>query len=211
MKCHQPCSEVQGCGHPCLELCHVRPCRCKCGKRPHIPSIPAQLLIDLSGTAPQTPDLFGGLPGDKSSGLALEESAIPSESRKQPFMRGGKRAQNHMKPGSIELTEGKQAWGAFAAGGYREADARLREEALTAAKEEQQKQLDEEMAQALFGPPPPRVIKNIRGDGTEGVDESARNAREEMPKKRKSRKTVWTPLHFHEATSRKETSLLDLD
>ncbi|MCJ1383921.1 hypothetical protein MMC17_007035 [Xylographa soralifera] len=212
VKCHQPCSIVQDCGHPCLELCHVKPCRCNCGKRAHIPSIPAQLLIDLSAATPQSPDLFGGLHSDQSSGLAPEESTIPSDSRKQPFLRGRDRAQNHMKRGSIELIEGKQAWGAFAAGGHREADARLREEASTAVKEEQQKQLDEEMARALFGPPPPPpVTKSTRGDGAEGVNESVTNAGEEMRKKRKSRKTVWTPLHFHEVASRKETSLLDLD
>ncbi|MCJ1436993.1 hypothetical protein MMC27_006376 [Xylographa pallens] len=215
VKCQQPCSEVQACGHPCLELCHVKPCRCKCGKRAHIPSIPAQLLIDLSTAAPQVPEPPRRLPSDQWSGQAPDKPPIPSESRKEPFSRGRNRAQNHPKPGSIDSIEGQHAWGAYAAGGHREADARLREEALTAAKEEQQKQLDEEMAHALFGPPPPPPpagTTSARGDGADGGAESATSAGDsELPKKRKSRKTVWTPLLFHEgASSGTETSLLDL-
>ncbi|MCJ1286113.1 hypothetical protein MMC26_005456 [Xylographa opegraphella] len=168
---------------------------------------------DLSAAAPQAPDLFEGLFSDqsKSSRLAPEDSITRGESRKQPFSRGWKRAKNHAKAQSIDLSESTQAWGAFAAGGHREADARLREEGLAAAKEEQQRLLDDEMARALFGPPSPPVSKSSSGDDSKGVEERATHTGAETLKQRTSRKTVWTLLQSHEEASPKQTSLLDLD
>ncbi|MCJ1404379.1 hypothetical protein MMC11_007604 [Xylographa trunciseda] len=164
------------------------------------------------GCGTRCEDMLGELQSDQPSGSVPEESTSPSQPRKQSLQRGKESPRNHKKLGIIDVNEGNKAWEAFAAGGHREADARLREEALTAAKQGQQKQLDEEMARALFGPPMPLpMIHSNGGDDTEGVDQSIAYTGEELPKKRKSRKTVWTPLHFHEVTSGEEMSLLDLD
>ena len=208
VKCQQPCSQAQDCGHPCLEPCHVKPCRCLCGKRAHIPSITARLLIDLSEGARAISGFLDGFPTDRSP-------------QKHIFSPGQKRAQNHTKPRSIDVTEGQQAWEAFAAGGHVAADAKLHDETLAAAKAEQQRRLDEEMAHALFGAPslPPLSLSRpsaVTTGTTEGVvdDDSASAAPpagEAVPTKWRSRKAVWTPFPLHEVPAGKQTSLLDLE
>ncbi|MCJ1290377.1 hypothetical protein MMC34_001913 [Xylographa carneopallida] len=170
--------------------------------------IRSRLLIDLSEGARAISGFLDGFPTDRSP-------------QKHIFSPGQKRAQNHTKPRSIDVTEGQQAWEAFAAGGHVAADAKLHDETLAAAKAEQQRRLDEEMAHALFGAPslPPLSLSRpsaVTTGTTEGVvdDDSASAAPpagEAVPTKWRSRKAVWTPFPLHEVPAGKQTSLLDLE
>ena len=185
----------------------MRPCQCICGKRAHVPLIPVHLLQDFSTAASKKADVSVRLLADQTP-RQVSESTVPGKPRRQSLARGNKRTQKHTKLDSIDISQSNQAWEAYAAGGHREADARLREEARTAAMEAEKKRLDEDTARALFGP----TVTNSGGSNSkDDADESVGTAGGDMPKKRKSRKTVWTPLHFREASHHKETSLLDLD
>ena len=197
VRCQQKCSRIQGgCGHPCLELCYVRPCRCKCGKRAYNAPIPVHILKDLESNS--SPRLFqdqvnisDATPLNTSYDRAHSAQGASSVHKStQSPARSGNRVRKQTPNIRRQGLEQTKAWTEYAKGGHEEADKKLQVTHAERMADEERKRLDDEMELALFGSP--EAVTDVAQEQKvhQALDV---DVQQESSGKMVIRKSVWNP------------------
>lgn len=192
VQCHERCSRYLGCGHPCVEPCHVAQCKSSCGcvleeSAIEKPFNYAQALNDSLGkkdkaaAAPRPYQAFGLLDGVEYSGDSDPKPRKPAEAGR--------------------------SFRDFARGGHIKHDQEIAERAAYEAAEARREDLDKVNAAALFG----NADVHSEREKTDKM-ELVRT----KPSGRGRSRSVWKGIHEPSPSSsgtpspEKETSLLDL-